>query len=94
MSEIDRIIKRYKNKISDSDNNIQVNQMDMNKLIIELEYLRNRYAIAMMHVARSCDNCAKHNTSQCPNSFLCYSRSSKPFWKPTWAKDLGNEVNI
>lgn len=28
-----------------------------------------------------CDTCARHGTMECPNSSLCYSTETRPFWK-------------
>jgi hypothetical protein len=30
---------------------------------------------------RTCENCIRHHTIDCPNSELCYSRKDKPYWQ-------------
>lgn len=34
-----------------------------------------------MPIERSCRNCEKRATMACPNSFLCFSRIDKPYFK-------------
>ncbi len=30
---------------------------------------------------RECQNCSKHGTAMCPNSYFCYARPDKPQWE-------------
>ena len=47
-----------------------------------IDFFRKLFTRKQKEIKRTCDNCEyQHDVGSCPNSFFCYAREDKPYFK-------------